>query len=215
MVKPYYDHAGIQIYHGDCREILAGLEFDAIVSDPPYGMDYCHGARRGGVLQGHDGKSIFGDQSPFDPSHLPVQGLTKTILWGGNHFANKLPASKGWLVWHKRHEGESNDQSDCELAWTNFMTVARVFRQRWNGANRQGREQTEDRLHVNQKPVSVMDWCISLLGPVESVCDPYCGSGTTLVAAKERGLRAIGIEIEEKYAEIAARRLAQEVFDFA
>src|SRR5690606_14009539 len=101
-----------------------------------------------------------------------------------------------------------NDQSDCELAWTNFLTRARVFSRYWNGSVRGGREQAEGRLHVNQKPVALMAWCLRQLPPdVRVVIDPFCGSASTLVAAHELGFCGIGIEIDERYCEIAAQRL--------
>jgi hypothetical protein len=211
-VTPYFSDHGVVIYHGDCREILQGLRplpADArLISDPPYGIGYKHGARRGGVRNGMDGEAIVGDAAPFDPSHLLELGLP-SVLWGGNHFADKLPASPGWLVWDKRAGGPEMDQSDAELAWTNVLTVARVFTRRWSGATRGGREQAEGRWHTNQKPVALMDWCLQKVGATGLVIDPYCGSGSTLVAARERGLPAIGIEISERHCESSAERLRQ------
>lgn len=209
-MTPYYDADGVTIYHGDCRDVLPGLTADAVVSDPPYGINYQHGTRKDGAKLGQDGQSIAGDNEPFDPAHLLVGG-TRAMLWGANHYADKLPASRGWLVWDKRDGVESNDQSDCEFAWTNFLSVGRLFSCLWNGGVRTGREQREGRFHVNQKPVGLMHWCLGLLGPVGVVVDPYMGSGSTLVAAVEQGQRAIGIEVDERYCEIAARRLAQGV----
>jgi DNA modification methylase len=165
------------------------------------------------VRLGHDGVSIVGDDAPFAPSPLLAVDAPK-IIWGGNHFADSLPASRGWLAWHKRYPNESNDQSDAELAWTDFLSVVRVFSLRWSGAHRQGREQVEPRYHVNQKPASLIEWCLSLVPDAQTILDPFMGSGTTLVAAKQLGRRAIGIEIEERYCEIAVQRLAQKVLDF-
>lgn len=208
-MKPYYQDDFVTIYHGDCRELIENFSFDCIVSDPPYGMDYQHGARKGGLRLGHDGHSIIGDQEPFDPTFL-LDGHP-AILWGGNHFADKLPAARGWLVWDKRDGRPSNDQSDCELAWSNIGQTARLFSRYWSGGVRTGREQREGRLHVNQKPVELMAWCLGFTAG--TVVDPFMGSGSTLVAAKELGRKAIGIELEEVYCEKAAARLSQEVLD--
>lgn len=159
---------------------------------------------------GHDGHSIVGDDEPFDPAPLLALGLP-TILWGANHFADKLPASRGWLIWDKRDGRPSNDQSDCELAWSNVLQTARTFSRYWSGGVRTGREQREGRLHVNQKPLELMVWC---LGFTEgTVFDPFMGSGSTLRAAKDLGRRAIGIEIDEAHCAVAAERLGQEVLD--
>lgn len=213
LPTPFFEDGLVVIYHADCRAILDALEFDAIVSDPPYGMGYQHGARKGGRRLGRDGDSIVGDDEPFDPAHLLACDVP-TVLWGANHFADDLPASRGWLVWDKRDGHDPNDQSDCELAWTNVLSTARVFSRYWNGNTRTGREQAEGRLHVNQKPVALMGWCLEQLGQVGVVVDPYMGSGSTLVAAREHGIRSIGIEIDEAHCETAVRRLAQGAFDF-
>ena len=214
-MKPYYQDESVTLYHGRCEDVLPQLEFDAIVSDPPYGMDYKHGTRKGGVRLGHDGESIDGDDEPFDPSHLLARKVP-TILWGGNHYADSLPPSRGWLVWDKRDGRPSNDQSDAELAWTNILTTARVHSRYWSGNVRTGREQAEGRMHVNQKPVALMVWCLQFLPSLDVVViDPYAGSGSTLVAARDLGMpHAIGIEYKEAHCEAIAKRLAQGVLDF-
>lgn len=210
LPEPFYADGSVTIYHGDCLEILRELPaFDLLLSDPPYGMDYRHGARKGGRLMGMDEHSITGDAEPFNPSHLLE--YPRVILWGANHFGDKLPASRGWLVWDKRDGSPSNDQSDCELGWTNILTVARLFSARWSGAHRTGREQREGRSHVNQKPVALMAWCMALAGGSGLVVDPYMGSGSTLRAAKDLGRSAIGIEIDERHCRTAVERCAQEV----
>ena len=108
-----------------------------------------------------------------------------------------------------------NDFADCELAWTNLDKAVRIKRHMWNGMLREGKEPRWG--HPTQKPLAVMAWCIEMGGGnkgVRSILDPYMGSGTTLRAAKDAGIAATGIEVEEKYCEITAKRLQQEVFDF-
>jgi len=122
-----------------------------------------------------------------------------------------VPPSRGWLVWDKVNG--DNDFADCELAWTNIKTSVRIFRHMWNGMLRQS-ERDVKRVHPTQKPVALMTWCLSFAPESNSIIDPFMGSGTTLRAAKDLGMKAIGIEIEEKYCEIAAKRLAQGVLDF-
>lgn len=210
-MKPYYEEGGITIYHGDCREVLPTLEVDAIVSDPPYGMSYT-------PLRGSDGskkwggattRRIRGDSKPFDPTHL--LGYRAVVLWGSQWYAGALPSSGGWIVWDKTPNGRKEGfyASDCDLAWTNVMSSIRKFEMQWGGEARGG----EPFYHPTQKPVALMSFCIGLLGEVKAVVDPYCGCGPTLEAAKLRGLPAIGIEIEERYCEIAANRLRQGVLD--
>jgi len=212
-MSPYYEHAGITIYHGDCREVLHGLDYDVLHSDPPYGINHpTDYAKRGRskLAPCSDFIPVFADDSPFDPAFL--LDSRQCILWGANHYANKLPATSGWLVWDKERP-EDLDQATCELAWTNCIKGVRRFRHLWHGMMRAS--ENEPLQHPTQKPVALAQWALSLRWVIDgTVCDPYMGSGTTLVAAKNLGRKAIGIEIEEKYCEIAAKRLSQEVFQF-
>ena len=212
LPKPYFERDGITIYHGDCREIALAIPFDGLVlTDPPYGIahptDY---AKRGrGVMAAcRDYIPVHDDDKPFDPTWLLGVGSAR-ILWGGNYFADKLPPVSGWLVWDKMRP-DNLDQATCELAWTDCVKGVRRIRHLWNGMIRDG----EDPLvHPTQKPVSVMGWCLSLRWTkgFKGVLDPYMGSGSTLLAARASGVAAIGIEIEERYCEVAAKRLAQGV----
>lgn len=210
-MKPYYEDtkAGIVIYHGDCREILPTLAFDVVVSDPPYGINYRSSASRSNKAKTNAHGGIFGDSAPFDPGHILALGVP-TLLWGGNHFAERLPSSPSWFVWDKRvREGVGvNDSADCEMAWSNIGGPARMFRHMWNGMWRDS--ERGESYHPTQKPVALMRWCLGF-APDGVILDPYMGAGPTLVAAKDLGRKAIGIEIEERYCEIAVQRLSQEV----
>jgi hypothetical protein len=151
---------------------------------------------------------VHGDAESFDPRWLLSVGDAR-ILWGGNHYASRLPDSGGWLVWDKERP-DNLDQATCELAWSDCVKGVRRFRYLWNGMMRAG----DDVLcHPTQKPEALMRWCLNLrwTRDYETILDPFMGSGTTLRAAKDLGRKAIGIEIEERYCEIAAERLAQEV----
>lgn len=214
LPKPYYDQDGITIYHADCRDILPHLpKIDLVLTDPPYGI----GANKMTLGNGH--RKVFRGGDDWDAERGDVSVLTHcrhiakhTVVWGGNYFADALPPTRGWLVWDKGTG--CNDFADCELAWTDIDTVVKKLFVSWVGAN--AKEKCDrDRFHPTQKPLGVMKWCISLAGDVGTVLDPFMGSGTTLVAAKDFGLRAIGIEREERYCEIAVRRLAQGVMDFS
>jgi site-specific DNA-methyltransferase (adenine-specific) len=211
-MKPYYDQDGITIYHGDGREIAPALAFDGLVlTDPPYGIshptDY---AKRGrsNLAECRDYAPVHADDAPFDPSWLLTLGSAR-IIWGGNHFASRLPDSGGWLVWDKQRPDDL-DQATCELAWTDCIKGVRRIAHLWHGMMRASHD---DLVHPTQKPEAVMRWCLLLRWTREcqSVLDPYMGSGSTLRAAKDLGRQAIGIEIEERYCEIAAKRLAQAV----
>lgn len=193
---------------GDCLEILPTLgKVDAVVTDPPYGIGYSHGVGGGKLARStqFDHHPIHGDDKPFDPS--PWLAFPVAVLFGANHFADKLPPSPNWLVWDKRDGVCSNDQADCELAWTNLRGPARLTRHLWNGMLKAS-EKGEIRVHPTQKPVAVMEWALrqtSSLGA--TILDPFMGSGTTGVACVKLGRKFIGIEIDEGYFDIACERI--------
>lgn len=211
-MTPYYQDAAVTLYCGDCREVLPGLELDGavVLTDPQYGIDHPtdYASRgRGKLAACTDYPRIHGDNKPFDPAII-LTLARPSIIWGANHFASRLPDSGGWLVWDKERPDDL-DQATCELAWTNCVKGVRRFRWLWNGMMRASKEAL---VHPTQKPEALMKWCLTLRWvPSGLVLDPFAGSGTTLRAAKDLGRRAIGIEIEERYCEIAAKRLAQEV----
>lgn len=214
-MKPYYEHGGITLYLGDCREILPTLgTIGAILTDPPYGIAHPTNYQergRGELAACRNYVPVFGDDEPFDPQWILDLGLP-TLLFGGNHFADRLPASGGWIVWDKLRPHDL-DQATAELAWTNFVKGVRVFRYLWNGMIRTGDETLD---HPTMKPAALWKWILELKWmPQGVICDPYMGSGTTLRACKDAGRKAVGIDIHEPYLEISAKRLAQEVFDFA
>ena len=210
-MKPYYQHNGITIYHGDCRDVLPHVSADVLVTDPPYGIAY---RTPPSPNRPKSNWTLQGDGTPFDPAHLLT--WPRLVLFGANHYADKLPSSPGWIVWDKRYGMPSNDQSDAELAWSNVLGSVRTVRCLWNGGGSLLAENGPARaIHPTQKPIRLMRAVIAMVSQAgETILDPYMGTGTTLRAAKDLGRRAIGIEIEERYCEIAAKRLSQEVMNF-
>ena len=205
-MTPYYEQDGITIYHGDCREVLPSVMADVVMTDPPYGI--------GWRPPSATGVQEWIDDETFDPSAWLRVGSAH-LFWGANYFANKLPPSDSWLTWVKRpiHVDFSRDMrsySTTELAWSDFGCKCRFIAHTWDGGKRSGEAENRTFCHPAQKPIEVMEWCMKL-APVGSVIDPYMGSGTTLIAAKLAGRRAIGIERVERYCEIAAKRLSQGV----
>lgn len=213
MTEPYYQDEYATIYHGDSREIAPIVSCDLVLADPPYGIDHPtdYSSRgRDGITACNDYPPVHGDDEPFDPRWLLDIGRGR-ILWGANHYADRLPPQSGWLVWDKERPDDL-DQATCELAWSDCVKGVRRFRHLWNGAIRAS-ENGSSLVHPTQKPVELMQWCMTLrwTDGYDSILDPFMGSGTTLVAAKNLGRKAIGIEIEERYCEIAAERLSQGV----
>lgn len=199
-MKPYYQDSAVTIWHGDCREILPTLpRVDLVLTDPPYGLgDKLLGGNWGRRI----GAAAVWDQEPADVA--PILALNvPTIIWGGNYF--NLPLSRCWLIWVKRDAVPT--VATVDLAWTNFDAPSKYF-DTTNG-ERNG--------HPTLKPLRLFSWCIQRADNYctpSLILDPFMGSGTTLRAAKDLGRKAIGIEIEERYCEIAAKRMSQEVFDF-
>jgi site-specific DNA-methyltransferase (adenine-specific) len=221
VIKPYYDDGkGIQIFLGDCRAILPSLpKADLVLTDPPYGINYRpdYGNRRmpnGSRMFRTSMPAVIGDDLEFDPASTLSAG-NEAIIWGGSHFSERLPKAGSWLIWDKRCQiVPPRCQADAELAWCSVSQVDRIFYHLWDGMLKAS-ERGEPRKHPTQKPVELMRWCLSLVPDAQTVVDPFMGSGTTLRAAKDLGRKVIGIEICEAYAEIAARRLQQEVFTLA
>lgn len=211
MITPYYEKGGITIYCGDCLEVMLQQDIrpDVVITDPPYGINHptdYKTRKRSALAECKDYPLVIGDSKPYDPSPWLKHNV---ILWGANYYSHLLPPSSGWLIWDKERP-DTLDQSTCELAYTNFVKGVRRYKYLWNGMIRAG----DDKLyHPTQKPVSLMEWCLSLKWtPLGKILDPYMGSGTTLVAAQNEGRRAVGIELSEEYCKIAVERLRQPSF---
>jgi len=207
-MKPYYDDGkGIAIYHGDCKEGLPMLpKVDLVLTDPAYGIN-ADRDRNSQVNGWRDYGATGWDKERTPPSliFMALDAAENAIIWGGNYFTDCLPPSMGWLAWDKGQIDFS--LADFELAWTSFHRASRRLMLP-RAAVKDGRE------HPTQKPLKLMTWCLNFAPDAQTVIDPFMGSGTTLRACKDLGRKCIGIELEERYCEIAAKRMAQEVFDF-
>lgn len=193
------------LYCGDCLEVLPTLpKVDACITDPPYGINENEkkvASRRKLAAPKDYGAFDWDKAPPSDDLMTHVLSAGKWLaLFGGNYF--NLPPSSCWLVWDKLNG--DNDFADCELCWTNWPKAVRRLQWRWKGMIRQG---NEERHHPTQKPLQVMCWVIDLCPKADTILDPFMGSGTTGVAAIQRGKSFIGIEREPKYFDIACRRI--------
>jgi len=191
---------------------------DLVLTDPPYGIGEAAGKNKSRSIK--TTAKDFGDDKwdneriSRDILNLVLGAGSSRIIFGGNYYTDLLTQNTCWLVWDKVNG--ANDFADCELAWTNLNGAVRNFKWMWQGMIK---KMPEQRWHPTQKPISVMRWCIEQADMKQkkihnTILDPFMGSGTTLVAAKNLGRKAIGIEIEEKYCEAAVKRLRQEVLDF-
>ncbi len=192
------------LYLGDCLDVLPLLgPVDAIITDPPYGINKDgqtrttggHGGRKAYEFKGWDSERPSPEIFAQMLSAAPVQ-----VIWGGNYFADLLPAAGKWFVWDK---GQRINQSDGELAYTSLPGALRICTLNRVELLTDGAE------HPTQKPVRLMEWTIEQVGSPLSILDPFMGSGTTGVAAVRMGLSFIGIERDPAYFEIACRRIDQ------
>jgi site-specific DNA-methyltransferase (adenine-specific)/modification methylase len=187
------------LYLGDCAEILPTLSgIDAVITDPPYGIKRFEKGSLRFDKKGEYKDGIKWDKKPpkefFD---MLLDIAPKAIIWGSNNF--ELPTSEYFLVWDKQQTVDNF--ASAELAYTNIKIPAKVFKYGIHQHNKIEKD------HPTQKPVSLMEWCISFCKESNVICDPFLGSGTTGVACAKMGKTFIGIEKEQKYFDIACKRI--------
>lgn len=206
----------VTLFPGDWRDWCAATpaservpgKIDAVLTDPPYGMDWhCDSTRftggRGGNRRQHE--KIIGDDAPFEPA--PWLDYGKVILWGSNHFGQRLPVGTT-LVWVKKSDSKLGKVlSDAEVAWMKGGVGVYVYRQVWDGCAREGAENA-NHLHPTQKPINLFRWCIRKLNlPIgATILDPFAGSGTAGIAATKEGMNAILIEKSPAHCDTIRRR---------
>jgi DNA modification methylase len=209
-MEAYYMDEAVTIYHGDCREIVPTLgRFDLLLTDPPYGIGRDGRPKSTSSHGGHKGYDHLGwDKSAPDEVTFKtvLDAATDFVVWGANYYPQYMPAGPGWMLWDK---GQRIDQADGELAASSRKGSFRVFT-----LNRVAIAQ-DGAVHPTQKPLALMAWCLAFFPQAKTVLDPFAGSGTTGRAAKDLGRKAVLIEREERYCEIAAKRMGQEVFDLS
>jgi hypothetical protein len=217
---PYYERDGITIYHGDCREVLpliAPGSVDLVLTDPPYGIGWSRGVHTARNSKSHDGILNDHDTSTRDAA-LALVADVPAIVFGS--FYAPYPANvRQVLIWQKPGDAgvvgsTTGFRRDAEPVFLVGPWPQRHVR--WSSvlasfAGSISAVATETG-HPHTKPLAMIRDLLERT-QAETVLDPFMGSGTTLRAAKDLGRKAIGIEIEERYCEIAAKRLAQEVLD--
>jgi hypothetical protein len=165
------------------------------------------GPARNAIIQPGIYAPIIGDESTDTAiesyQSLLAIGCRSIVLWGGNYFADKLPASRCWLVWDKENTGTF---ADAELAWTNQDAIVRLLRHQWSGLIKAS-ERGERRVHPAQKPVALAEWVVETIAPkAKSVIDLFMGSGSTLIAAEKRGITCFGAEMSAAYVDCTITR---------
>lgn len=212
-MTPYYAHDGIVVYHGDCREVLPAIDVPAdaiVVADPPYGINHqtSHGASWQGTIIANDHSTELRD---WMISFLAPRPMAVFGTW-------KAPRPKGLravLIWDK---GPAFGMGDLAFPWKNSFEEIYVIGDGWVGRRDEGvlrghmvvSWESHGRSHPHEKPVTLLGHIIAK-HKAETIVDPTCGTGATLRAAKDHGRKGIGIEVDERYCEITAQRLSQQV----
>lgn len=196
-----------KIICGDCLEVMKGMPdkcVDLVLTDPPYGVDMNKpfgSYSRPQVFDGDWDKCI-----PAKEYFDEMFRISKNqIIFGGNYFTDYLSPTGAWLFWDKNN-GDSTF-ADGELVWTSFGFALRKIRVNWTGSASL-KEDTHGKMHPTQKPIGIIGACIYRFSEEgQTILDPFLGSGTTAVACKQLKRNFIGIEISQKYCDIAQKRL--------
>ena len=227
-MKPYYEHAGITIYHGDCREVLPQLEAESIVTDPIWPNSVFDDVNPqqllAQALQDAPGQRVVihlgCDSDPRFLEAVPKRWPFLRTCW----LDYARPSYKGRILYGSDvayvfgtppppAQGRMVLPGKCMAQRTGEKIQREIGGPTSAQKNYRRNKQTVGRAHPCPRRIQHVQWLVKFFAG-SSLIDPFVGSGTTLLAAKRLGIPAIGIEIEEKYCEIAAKRLSQEVFDF-
>lgn len=218
-MTPYYADDLVTIYHGDCRadwtrREFAALGYDVIVTDPPYGIAWTKGLNRAAGSRAHDGIVNDEDTTARD-GILGIRPDVPGIVFGS--FYAPFPENvRQVLVWHKPGDAGlvgsvTGYRRDAEpIFLTGTWPLRTVERSSVIHVTAGIAATAAETGHPHTKPLALMVRLIEA-APAGTILDPFMGSGSTLVAAKSLGRKAIGIEVDEAYCEIAARRCSQEV----
>jgi site-specific DNA-methyltransferase (adenine-specific) len=220
VVSLYYQDEAVTLYHGDCLEVTEWLDADVLVTDPPYGIGYVTGWQsmdlrvRGEVQTSNRSDRVLTPEHtrPRD-SALAAWGARPAVVFGGWR-APRPEGTQMRLVWDKQRRSPGGvgvfKHSDEEIYlcyWPNPRGLAGKYGSIISEPSLRGALRPD---HPTPKPVPLMALLISEC-PRGTIADPFAGSGSTLVAARNLGRKAIGVEIEERYCEVIAKRLAQGV----
>jgi len=202
----------------DVARLMGGVKADAVVADPPYGMnldtDYSkYGNPFEGKYASHSYDAVIGDNKKYNPSHIfESWGYCKDIfLWGADYYAELIPRREdgSWLVWDKRDDGNLDEMfgSAFELCWSKKLHKREIIRVRWGGVFGTETQDIKKRIHPNQKPLQVISWILERYTK-NIVVDPFLGSGTTMIAAEMSSRICYGLEISENYCAVILQRCA-------
>ena len=215
----YYQDDLVTLYHGDCLEELAWLEADVLISDPPYGTNDLGNNPRGGYgrrdyvrVTGVEGVRTIANDGTTETRDkmLKLWGDKPALVFG----SPRLPDPPGkWadrLVWDKKRLGMNGGPWRYQHE-SIYVTAGFVRRNDAASSILTAFPQQAD--HIHAKPLALMETLIES-APEGIIADPFSGSCSTLVAARNLGRKSIGVELEEQYCELLAKRLSQQAFNF-
>tara|TARA_Y100000114_G_scaffold147662_1_gene159713 strand:+ start:314 stop:1651 length:1338 start_codon:yes stop_codon:yes gene_type:complete len=157
-------------------------------------------------IAGDDDVSVAIDAFTLMFERYPSSQCTH-VWWGGNYYADHLPASSCWIVWDKENTGNF---ADAELAWCSDRSAVRIFRHMWNGMLKAS-ERGERRIHPTQKPIALAEWCFDkyLKSEGQVILDPFLGSGPSVIASERLGHSCYGMELSSEYIALNLERLSE------
>jgi site-specific DNA-methyltransferase (adenine-specific) len=215
-VTPFYERDGIVIYNADCRELLPSLSCHVVITDPPYGKGTHDGARTSIdeklVTFEHIGAAEFVDASR-KLVECARRWVVMTCEWKYAHLLHEAGLLVRLGVWIKPNGAPQFTGDRPATGWEAVAILHRPGKKQWNGGGHHGvwTHNIVQGEHPTEKPLGlVKKWIEQFTNPGETILDPFMGSGTTLRAAKDLGRKAIGIEVDARYCEVAVRRLSQE-----
>lgn len=216
----YYQDEYVELHHGDCRAIRGWTRADVLVTDPPYGMDYTgFGGRKGEPRRATGRLSVAGDKTlEVRDAVLDLWGEKPALVFGRWNFPRPLN-TRHRIVWDK---DAGPGMGDVKLPWGNGDEEVYVLGDGFVGKRESNVIRARTLMssdarrpdHPTPKPIALMEALIEKC-PAGVIADPFAGSGATLIAARNLGRKAIGVELEEKYCELIVKRLSQQAFDFS
>jgi predicted RNA methylase len=226
MVKPYYQSGGVTLYHGDCREILPGLAADAVITDPPFGFGkYPTDVEvDAAALRVAPVVAVFGYPEWLCRWSMPLGAPSEWVTWwptnaaakaGGRHRllprqVEAIAVFGGPLYADAVRVPRSASGSAIGAAFKTSLSPTTRAADVWRDPSPGIGFNARMRKHPNEKPISLMEKLVALCSlPGQLIADPFTGSGSTLLAARNLGRRAVGIELDERYCEVAAKRLEE------
>ena len=207
-----YKQDNMQIINDDCMNILKQTPdnyYDLCICDPPYGIGMSKNAGKSESYESKDWDSAIPKEEYFNE----LRRVSKNqLIWGGNYFTEFLPPVKSWFIWDKRCGViPQRTFADCEMAWTNIDTPARIFRFIWDGMIQGDMKNKESRIHPTQKPVKLYNWIYANYADSgQKILDTHLGSGSNAIAAHYAKMHFVGCELDEDYYKASIERIRKE-----